>query len=287
MTATQTCHGCTREVKDGYACTTCASQAKQDLWHIGYLLGHVDAKRAKIGSKNFVGPSSPSAETPVPFDPRVTKVMIPLRQALLGSAEIIREARGVEPDMRDWRRLAFWVGAHVNLLRTMQEGPEEFDTYGRLRKSLDAVFDRPPDTLYLGQCGADLGEDACPAYVYVERDDTGRSLPAHASCPDCNAQVDVGERREYFLDAVSLYQATMRELVQLAPLFLENPVSHRTLKEWTRQGILKVEGHRQERDWEGRWQKRPAYLIGALVDAQNVWEARKVERSKKARKRSA
>ena len=110
------------------------------------------------------------------------------------------------------------------------------------------------------------------------RDEGGEAIPV---------VVDVSERREWFAGMVVLYQATMRELVNLAPLFLPgNGVSKRTLKEWSRHGLLKPIGERQERNTRGEWRKVPTYRIGDLATAQAAWEDMKRDRPRRARKAS-
>lgn len=286
MSDAQKCQNCGRACNDGYACTTCAADARKHLWSIGYLLGHVDTKRAKLGSRVAIGGGlSRSRETPLPYDPRITTALVPVKAALLGSAQIINERRGVEADTTNWQRLAFHVGTHANLLRTLTEGPSEFDTYRDLAARLDKVFDRPPDTLYLGQCGhtpEDENGKPCEAYVYVERT---RSLPPFATCPACEATIDVMERRDYFTDQVKLYQATMRELVELAPLFLEDGVPRSMLWEWTRHGHLLARGHRLEMNALGAWREIPTYRIGDLEGARVSWEQAKEDRRSKRKNR--
>lgn len=284
---------CGKIAGDAYVCRDCGNEAREHLRIIGELAVHADGKRARVGAIDYrtVG-GIKQRETPLPFDPRVSKVIAPIVTALQGTHDVVCEGKGWHLAVERPAGVATvcrWLTGHVDWLRTTPEGPEEFASFEVAASNLQRLFDRPPDRLYLGRCEAvtDATEDGiettCEAHVYVEH---ARDLPPQTTCHQCKAIIDVTQRREEFQDAVKMYQATMRELVHLAPLFLQGGVSRRTLHEWTRRGLLQSVGQRLERDKEGRERRTPTYRIGALATARIEWE-QIIEERKGQRKQSA
>lgn len=273
MTTTeQKCYVCHQLCKDGYACHECADKARQDLRGIAYLAEGLDDKRAKRRPNHPRDTGGRPRETPLPFDPRVAKVLDPIITAMLGTHGVIAEGRrgiDLDVDVFDLRSAALWTLGHVDWLRTTPEGPEEFESFSRVHSSLERLFDRPPEQLYLGECGASENGPACTEVLYVER----ANIPRFVVCRRCGAAAEVEDRRDYFQAAVQAYQATMRELAGLAPMLLDGGASRRTLHEWTRRGFLKAAGSRLELNLRDEWRKVPTYRIGDLQDARRDWEA--------------
>lgn len=291
MTETQKCVICFEQWRDGYVCKGCVKKARTNLATIRELMAHVDEKRARWTGIDYRKGPSRSAETPLPYDPRVTKVTHPVVNGLLTLHNVICEGRGWHlalPVGSTVSQVTAWVDVHLDWLAGQPEGEEEFRFLRRSAEALAALFDRPPDRLYLGQCrtvhGDDEGEYACEAYVYVENK---KPLAPQAKCPRCHALIEVSTRRDEFAEAVQHYQATMRELTRLAPMFLEEGVTRYMLQEWTRHGLLRPVGERTEMGADAKWRGVPTYRIGALADARKAWEARKVDRADTRRRKSA
>ncbi len=269
---------CGKIAGDAYVCKDCGAEARKHLRTIAELSAHADDKRARVSAIDYSrGPARPR-ETPLPFDPRVTKVMTPIVSGLQGTHNIVCEGRGWHLAVArpaGVSEVCRWLVAHVDWLRTTPEGPEELAFIEAAASNLTRLFDRPPDRLYLGRCEAvtatddDGKETTCEAHVYVEHT---KSLAPETRCGRCGATINVHERRDEFQEAVKGYQATMRELVTLAPMFLESGVSRRTLHEWSRRGLLQQKGQRLELDKEGRRRKVPTYRIGELGEARAAWD---------------
>lgn len=292
MTEPTKCHmSCGKPTPpDSYICPDCIDTARKDIHVIAGLLPLSPAKRARIGAIDYrkIGTPGP-AETPLPFDPRVSRVTEPIVTGLLGTYHIVIEGKGTHlalPGRVGAVAVARWLVDHVEWLATKPEGAEELAFLEESRTKLERLFDRPPETLYLGQCSAVLDDETgatCTEHVYVENK---RPLPPHAQCRRCGHAVDVRERQDVFAEQVKMYQATMRELVTLAPLFLIGEgVSQRTIKEWTRHGMLRPVGQRVEQNVRGEWRKVPTYAIGHLSAARDEWEAAKERRRNSDRRR--
>lgn len=82
---------CTCAQNDGtrYACPHCVAELVDDLTAAADHLEHIDDKRARRGSRLWIGYSSPSAETALPYDARVSRVLDPIRNALTTWARLI------------------------------------------------------------------------------------------------------------------------------------------------------------------------------------------------------
>lgn len=290
MTA-QTCTNCDRQIKDGYACTTCASAAKKHLWLIADLAQDLDAKRARLGSQ-AIEYSSPGVERPLPYDPRVAKVLVPITNALNGSHKIITEGRTSVPDTRRFtlRQMALWIAGNVGWLRTVPEGPEEFAEFARCFGMLERLFDRPPAALYLGMCSQRTDDDGiCESVIYVPvGKEPGKADDAYVTCPGCATQHDVKERGEILWEAVLDYRATAKELVRLARIRYAAPPSRSMIYTYVKHGMLQVKGSRWEPDAEGRLRESDTYRIGDLEDAMRRWQEKHdreaAERKKKRRR---
>ena len=305
------CHlGCGKPAgTDAYVCKDCTAEARDDLGLIADLMVHVDHKRARWGAADYTRWSVPpkeqpaaegprarghrahSSDTGLPYDPRVTKVVHPILVGLRGTHDVLAEKLGWHDALTHGNAptVARWIRDRLDTLRAMPEGPEEMRFLSTAASDLSRLLDRPPDRLYLGQCGTvhtdpDDGEVyTCTAYVYAERKKT---LDPFAACPRCHASIDVTQRRDQFQDAVRLYQATRRELDHLAPLLLAEPVSPRTIGEWMRHGLLRPVGQRKVQTATGAWRDVPTYRIGDLEPAAAAWAVR-VEERRTARRATA
>lgn len=278
---------CGKPCPDGYVCHDCTTTAETNLRTIAELLPHTDTKRARVTAIDYrTRGTSRRTDNPIPYDPRVTRVTQPITNGLLGTYHIVIEGIGahVAPPTTNPAAIATWLINHLDWLRTTPEGEAEINFISRAATNLERLFDRPPAQLYLGACGTTQDDGTtCPEHVYVEHK---RPLPAYAMCRRCRTQVPVDDRRAYFAQQVRLYQATMRELESLAPLFLEEGVSRRTLKEWSRHGLLRPVGERLQQNVAGEWRRVPTYAVGHLDDARRAWEDRK-DRARTRRARTA
>ncbi len=270
----QRCHVCTRPCPDGYVCHDCTEQARADLAGIALFAQACEDKRARRKTNHPTERTSPSADTPLPYDPRVTAVLDPIITAMSGTLHIITEGRKITTsvDVFDLPSACAFVTGHLSWLRTIPEGPEEVTSFDTAHANLEELFDRPPDQLYLGECGAAENEHGwpCTHILYVENKSP---LPSYVRCEVCGVQTEVDGRRDYFRTQVAAYQATMRELVTLAPLLLDGAGSKRTLHEWTRRGLLRPVGTRLERNLRAEWRQVATYRIGDLTVAAAQWAA--------------
>lgn len=286
MSDVQRCHRCTRPCPDGYVCHTCTDAARQDLAGIALLAGACEDKRARRRNNHPTEWTSPSRVKPLPYDPRVSDVLDPIITAMIGTLAVITEGRGITTsvDVFDLPSACEWVTKHLGWLRTTPEGPEEFTTFEVGHANLVGLFTVPPPQLYLGECAATENTHVpCSHILYVENK---TPLPSYVRCEMCGVQTPVDPRRDYFRHAIAAYQATMRELVTLAPILLDGACSERTLHEWARRGLLPSVGTRLERNLRSEWRQVATYRIGDLTEAAAQWERTKGKGKGKTRRAS-
>ena len=86
---THQCHCAADIPSDRYACTECTTALGADLDRAASHLDHIDDKRARRGSRLWIGGSSPNAETALPYDERVGRTLKPIRNAITTWARLI------------------------------------------------------------------------------------------------------------------------------------------------------------------------------------------------------
>ena len=274
------CRRCGRDAgRDAFACNYCADTARTDLTTIADFATHLDDKRARLGSNWQNGTIGRAAETPMPFDPRVSKVANPIRIALHGTAKIVIDAGAVVmPLSDDIYDVAEWLVTRVDWLRRQECGPSEFATFDTCRSNLEQLFDRPPDRMYIGRCHGKIEDVPCAESLYVEIDDNGKPDKGTVKCPRCDQGHDVNSRREEIKAGVKDYLGTMREISRLCRLMYDDGVSMTMLYLYAERGLMESQGWRMERDAKGRNRSVSTYRIGDVEDAIKKWKAIQEER---------
>lgn len=304
------CLKCGRAVNDAYCCVTCAGEARKHLATIAYLTAHADEKRARVGSNLLSGDGSRAAETPVPFDPRVSKVLNPIRIALQGTGRMVieehrpnlmdpfdyGEALGYTDPRMDRLKpaslpsVANWLIGFTDWLRHQQSAAEEFDTFERAASNVEQLFDRAPDRLYVGECGAEEeGSVAtCHEALYIEVNAKGDPESTAINCPRCTTVHDVTKRRADLKESLAGYQATTKEISHLCRMTIDGDVSVRMLQIYAKHGFLLQHGVRLEQDSMGRMRRVATYRIGDVEPAVDLWKDYLTDqRDKKRRGRRA
>lgn len=288
------CLKCGRAVSDAYCCQICADSARKHLAHIADLTRYADEKRARIGSCHPSDTGGRTAEVPLPFDPRVSKVLNPIKIALHGTARVVLELApedvgdDTSPNAESLPSVADWLIQFTDWLRHQDFGAEEFDTFERASGNVLRLFDRPPDKLYVGQCRAEDDEGKlCPEMLYVEVNGRGEAESAVINCPRCKTQHDVGQRREQLWEALENYLATTKEISRMCRRLIDGDVSVRMLQIYAKHGFLIQQGERVEFDSMGRRRKVATYRIGDVKPAVDLWVDYLTEQRTKKRKRKA
>ncbi|NUR80326.1 MAG: hypothetical protein HOP97_03975 [Terrabacter sp.] len=252
------------------------SEARANLWNIAAFATWSDSKRARIGSAWSVGGGSRVAETPVPFDPRVSRVLVPIHNDLTGWARIVWDdaPNYSEPAAVDTASVARWLVDYAAWFAGRQDGPDAFAAWERARLSLERLFDRPPDRVYLGRCGADTDYGPCSESLYLE---VGNQQPT-VDCPRCTHGVVVADRRDQLAAGVENYLGTARELSRLLSLVLGEDANPRMLWAYAKHGLIQSHGVRVEFDTLGRRREVDTYRIGEVREAARMLAADEAQR---------
>lgn len=244
---------------NAYACQTCAREAEADTAEIADFLRECDDKRARVGSRSLVGRSSPLAETPLPYDPRVSRVLAPVRNALTTWARLTHDEHPEhDKPPTDLADLATWLGDHAEWQATQPWGPDAFNDYTSCRESLRWLFDNPPETIALGACGGDLEDDTrCGVILSAPLD------AAQHTCPRCGTTHDVAKRRTNLVNAAGDLLVTVKEASRLLRM------SGRDIDSRTLHGLIRTIGIdvRGESKPPGGTRPSATYRLGSLADA--------------------
>lgn len=265
----QACPRCSRVMKgDAFACTECANTARTDLHTIAEFLPWCDDKRARRRSRLFIGSHIANAEQGLPFDPRVTRTLDPIRNNLTTWARLVLdESEGPTEPGDDLTGITLWLAGNCDWIATKRPWAHEaFTSFEANALALTRLFDRPPDKIYVGSCRADSGEYECREALYA---DSGAS---YVACPRCGTQHDVYERRQQLAGAVDSYLGTAREISRLLRLTLGEYVNERMIRAYARHGLIQPRGTRREYDKHGRPHDATLWRIGAVREAAAVME---------------
>jgi hypothetical protein len=280
MTDRQTCPLCSRKLSaDRYVCRECERTARSNLYTIAAFAGWCDSKRARMGSAWSVGGGSRAAEQPVPFDPRVTKVIQPIHNDLTGWARIVWDEAPIGADEQspglDTSSVAKWLVTHCAWMSTTRHADTAFPSFESAKVNLENLFDRPPEKVYLGRCNADTEFGPCPESLYKDVDDASGTI----ACPRCGRDTDVADRREELGEGVENYLGTARELSRLLRLVLgEQATSAKTLWAYAKHGLIQSHGVRFEYDTLGRRREVPTYRVGDVREAARILDADEEQR---------
>lgn len=260
------CPICGRPLPESaFICSECVRSAAAQLDDIADFLAWADDKRARRGSTWRFGTVGRTAEAPLPYDPRVTKTVSPLRTWLIGWGRILEEEAGLEWPADD-AELARWLGEHTGWIASHEAAADFAGSLRRHHAAMVRLFDNPPQREAIGQCGGDLEGGTCPEVLAAE------AGAAYCDCPRCGTRHDVRERRSDLLEQAADLQVTIAEAVRLMRVDGRD-VTPRLLWAIVRTvGIASV-GQRLELDSKGRRRQVDVYRLGALQGGLEATEA--------------
>lgn len=182
--------GCDRPVGDAYVCQPCTIELEDALADVTWLLGELDvilARQSVTGERA----GGPSAEKPLPYDPRATEARWVLVNTITTWARLVDEenpnatlptappkpprmigpiccyrhasCRAIQdgdPDAPPVRigLLAAWLASWSGFLRGHQAGHEAVEEIKAATGAVRRIVDVKPARWYAGPCGGDLRE---------------------------------------------------------------------------------------------------------------------------------
>lgn len=270
------CLSCERPAgQDRFICPACIADTRSRLDDISDFALWADDKRARRGSRMWVGGSRPSAETPLPFDPRVSNILGPVRNNLTTWARVIaEEAPDVDPIPTDTDEIAAWIGEACEWAATKQWAGDMAHDIEHGQRRLAELFDNPPERAYAGTCGSEGEYGVCTEPLYVEQ--AGADTAPVITCPRCGRHHEVRERRDALAVAVDGYLGTAAEISSLLKIVLGEAAGHSTIRRYAQKGLIQEHGKRLSLDDMGRVVHTPTYRIGEVRDALAQKSKRKV-----------
>lgn len=221
----------------------------------------------RIAARNL-GINVRSSATSLPWKEHAAEALRDLHSVLRGWVSTIAGYHGIAEDvMYSATDSANWLLRHHRLLGTIDiAGQAHSEIIDVIRKAEWAV-DRPADRAYAGPC-----EPECGGEVYGFPGDN------FAKCPECGAQYDAVERRDWLLKQSAHYLVTAAEASRALPDLLGRPLSVKTIRTWHNDKRLPMHG--RDRDFddvaaapadrpEDRSDERkgaPLHRLGDIVD---------------------
>lgn len=264
QTQTQHCPECGGALpQDAFVCRACVHDTRKSLLSIAFLLPHADAKRARVGTNWKDGTIGRAADTPLPFDPRVTDTIQAFTNWLIGIARIIEDQTGAAWPA-DPVALVLWVREQAPWTSKQAWATDVTTGTKAARDTFYRVFDIPPETYAIGQCMAEH-EDGSMCREYL-------AAPAREGihkCPKCGQQHDVSKRRAELIAQSGDLHVTADEATKLLRLDGMN-IDVRTVRAVIRQVPIREGSTRPVRDIKGRERQVFVYRLGAIRDAVNL-----------------
>jgi hypothetical protein len=224
------------------------------------LARHADDKRARFGSSWRAGTIGRTPEQPLPYDPRVTTVLDKVHTALRAARDL---AQGADPSpvlsTDHPSALAIWLTSRLDVIRRHPQGPAMFRRLTNAGEQMVALFDRPPEKVYMGRCD----HDACAESLYMDRNHTATVV----KCPKCAHETPIAERREKVALDVEDYHGTVKEISHLLRETLGDDVSRDMINGMIRRHLIHSKGDRQERDRKNELRTVAVYRIGDVQAA--------------------
>ncbi len=155
---------------------------------------------------------------------------------------------------------AQWLATFPGLLAEHPAAGEMYSDVTGIVARIQRVIDRPPDKVYVGQCGADLLEDEDGEPRLCERDLYANPNRAWVECPDCGGSWDVADRKQFLLQAVEDQLATPSEISR-ALSRLNEPVSASMIRGYAHRGSL---NSHPPHPLDSK--HRPRYRVGDVLD---------------------
>lgn len=246
--------------QDAFVCRACIHDTRKQLLSIALLMPHADAKRARMGTNWKDGTIGRAADTPLPFDPRVTETIQGFTNWLIGIARIIEDHTG-ETWPADAVALVLWVRERAAWTSRQAWATDVTTGTKAAHAQFYRVFDIPPETYAIGQCMAEH-EDGSLCREYL-------AAPAREGihrCPKCGQQHDVIKRRAELIAQSSDLHVTADEATRLLRLDGMD-IDVRTVRAVIKQVPIREGGTRPVRDIKGRERQVSAYRLGEIQDA--------------------
>lgn len=259
---------CGRPMPGTFAtCGACLADLERSLGDCGFYAAELKVtftRQARITSGSG---GRRSAELPLPYDGRASRLALRLHNDLAGWVRVLLErpvsavygptcnrpcrhgsctaVRKTRVPADTIQAMASWLLLHLVEIRRHEAAAEMVTSVTALTAAAERIVDRPADKVYSGPC------DECGSDLY------GRIDAAEVVCRGCGWRYDVKARREWLLveaeDVLANAALISRSLTRLGA-----EVKVDRIYKWTERGQLVAHGVDANR--------RPTYRIGDVLD---------------------
>jgi hypothetical protein len=258
---------CSRPIKDhAYLCHECTATVEKHLGDMPALAEDVETTRTRTSRTGGqgIGIVVRSAERPVPWDNRASRVADEIKAVLVSNSRMAADTRPpvegpacrrcrhpscalirsvAEPD-DTVEALSRYLLASLAAFRHRPEVTALADDLDRLTRLVAFVIDTPVEQTYYGPCGSiDVWPDGsprlcvprCSGDLYGDPDATA------VNCQRCGASHDVPALREVLLDEAQEMLVTAPELSRFLSLYGE-PITVDRIHQWASRGQIVSHG---------------------------------------------
>lgn len=221
--------GCARPSPQAFVCGQCLDELEVALLNIPALAE--DLVIATTRQNRFSGPSRGRTEVPLPYETRSAAAWASLSNAVMSSARIICEHRGLTMPSHEAVSLSRWLLANLQAVgQDVAGGDIAAEIIGSVSNG-QRVIDRPQDRVYIGLCAV------CNTPMHADL-----SAFTHR-CTVCTTEYDIAATREALFARVRETIATVGEMVALAE-FVGVKVKRKTVEKMIERGRLTRAGQR-------------------------------------------
>lgn len=250
------CVNCTKPTTD-FLCGKCVDELKDSLGSVGWLVGELETTLTKQARMRAPADrTSGSTERGLPFNWDASEMSWGLHNTLSAWAKDLCETRGLQYDGVDTPAgIARWLSKNAMSIALSESAFECFDEITNAIATVRRVIDRPPGKIFIGPCG----DGGCKADIYAA------PHKDRAKCQDCNAIIDVNERREELREEVRGLLGTAAELARMLPWILDTPITRKRITYYGNRGSITK---------RPSVSKEPLYQVGEVIDAHVAFQLR-------------
>lgn len=290
--ANSTCALCGATNNDGWVCTTCTRETRNDLNTITRLAAdatHVARNQARPGNPTVNTSQPPPASRPPlnvhAYDTialhteRLATIAADLSEQMWGNA-----AANIPTSLTG---LTTWLYNHTDAMRQASDGPgrsfaaRTWPLIGKAARALERIVNGAPERQYLGPCGTTRVRPIIRPVRFITREEADAELrdppatntetytcdgdvyadrgAAYGQCNanECRAEYSVQGRRAWLDDVVRDHLFTAAEIADAYG------IPRNTINQWATRGRLVTRGLRNAATGPRQY---PAYRVGDVLD---------------------
>lgn len=197
------CCACHATTGDGtYLCTPCLRDLREGVSDVSWLDAELEVTYLRLDRFTAQTSTSRSAERPLPWNDRASRVRAELRSTLAMWARAMATHDQDARDPYQPENAGRWLARNLVALRTHPDAGAGYHELTRAVNRAKETVDRPLDLLAYGVCDV----DDCVGFLYAP---PGREV---IECPKCGTEHKAAERRAWMMAYVRGQKGTSAEV---------------------------------------------------------------------------